>query len=289
MFAAFIELSCSSPPTILCTSSIASMMLPSDLHSSIIPLILDSNWPLNCVPATREVISTRYTSLFISLPGTSPFAIAIASAFTIAVLPTPGSPIKAGLFLLLLFRICIILWSSFSLPITLSNLPFLALSVKFSPNVSKYLVFLFFFLFFSLSLLLFFSLFKLFELSSFLLLKGEILNILERLKKFPFFSLSPSSSSLWSFKASLIGKPSIPPILLNMSLNWFDISSISSSDMFEISFTILDKGSIPCFFAHSRHNPLTLPVDLPSLSKLFIKTTAIFFLHTEHSIKLISS
>ncbi|MNP10846.1 hypothetical protein D3C76_1030090 [compost metagenome] len=50
-------------------------------------------------------MSIKYNSLFINLLGTSPFAIAIARAFTIAVLPTPGSPIKAGLFLLLLFNI----------------------------------------------------------------------------------------------------------------------------------------------------------------------------------------
>lgn len=52
---------------------------------------------------------------------------------TIAVLPTPGSPIKTGLFLVLLERILIVLLISSSLPITGSNLCFLASSTKFVP------------------------------------------------------------------------------------------------------------------------------------------------------------
>jgi hypothetical protein len=64
--------------------------------------------------------------LFKSLAGTFWFAILIAKPWAIAVLPTPGSPIKHGLFFERLFKICIILCISLSLPITISNSLFLA-------------------------------------------------------------------------------------------------------------------------------------------------------------------
>ena len=130
MFAAFIVPSASPVPTRLCTSSIKRMILPSALTSSIRPLILDSNCPLNCVPATSAVRSSKCISLFASLAGTSPAAILSASPSAIAVLPTPGSPIRQGLFFVLRQRICSVLAISLSLPIMLSSLPSLALSVR---------------------------------------------------------------------------------------------------------------------------------------------------------------
>ena len=72
----------------------------------------------------------------------------MANPCAIAVFPTPGSPIKQGLFLERLFNICVILSISFSLPITSSNKLFLALNVRFVPNVSKNF-FLLLFCFFS--------------------------------------------------------------------------------------------------------------------------------------------
>ena len=135
IFAAFIEWSASPAPIILCISSITSIIFPAVLHSSIIDFILASNCPLNCVPATIAVISNKNTSLVKSLAGTLPSAILKASPWAIAVLPTPGSPIKQGLFLVLLFNICITLAISFSLPITLSISLFLALLVKLVPYV----------------------------------------------------------------------------------------------------------------------------------------------------------
>ena len=51
------------------------------------------------------VISSKYTSLFKSFAGTFPSAILIAKPCAIAVLPTPGSPIRQGLFLERLFKI----------------------------------------------------------------------------------------------------------------------------------------------------------------------------------------
>ena len=60
-----------------------------------------SNSPLNLAPANKSAISNTSTRLFLSDSGTSPFTIRCAKPSTIAVLPTPGSPIKTGLFFVL--------------------------------------------------------------------------------------------------------------------------------------------------------------------------------------------
>lgn len=49
-------------------------------------------------------------------------------------LPTPGSPIKTGLFFVLRAKICKVLRISSCLPITGSNFPSLALAVRSIPN-----------------------------------------------------------------------------------------------------------------------------------------------------------
>ena len=147
ILAAFIEWSASPAPIILCISSITNIIFPSFLHSSIIDFILASNCPLNWVPAMTAVMSKRYTSLFKSLAGTFPLAILKAKPCAIAVFPTPGSPIRHGLFLERLFNICIILSISSSLPITLSIWLFFAFMVRFVPYVSNAFLFLFGFVF----------------------------------------------------------------------------------------------------------------------------------------------
>ena len=55
----------------------------------------------------------------------------MAKPSAMAVLPTPGSPTNIGLFLLLLDKICKVRLISSSRPITGSNLPCLAISIKF--------------------------------------------------------------------------------------------------------------------------------------------------------------
>ena len=55
--------------------------------------------------------------------GTSPASILMARPSTTAVFPTPGSPMRTGLFFVLLERICITCLISESLPITGSSLP----------------------------------------------------------------------------------------------------------------------------------------------------------------------
>ena len=69
-------------------------------------------------------------SLSFKFSGTSPLIIRCAIPSAIAVLPTPGSPMRIGLFFVLLVRICNTLLISSSLPITGSNFPVSALSFK---------------------------------------------------------------------------------------------------------------------------------------------------------------
>ena len=102
---------------------------------------LSSNSPLNFAPATRAPISRATSLTSLRLSGTSPLTIRCASPSTIAVLPTPGSPIRTGLFFVLLFKTCIILLTSSSRPITGSNFPFLALSVKSVEYFSRAFIF----------------------------------------------------------------------------------------------------------------------------------------------------
>ena len=74
-------------------------MLSDDLSSSITRLRRSSNWPRYIVPATSEPTSSCRTRLSSSGSGVSPLTMRCASPSTMAVLPTPGSPISAGLFL----------------------------------------------------------------------------------------------------------------------------------------------------------------------------------------------
>ena len=141
IFAAFIVPSLSPVPTSLCTSSMKSMMLPRFLISSTSDFTRLSNCPRNCVPATSDVRSSRYSSLPSRRNGTSPETSLCAIPSAIAVLPTPGSPIRQGLF----FERRDKIWStrsiSLSRPIIRSSFPAFALSVRFSQNVFKNLRF----------------------------------------------------------------------------------------------------------------------------------------------------
>ena len=103
-------------PTIVCNSSIKTIQLPAPFISSSTFFKRSSNSPRYLVPATSDPISRVTSRLFRKVSGTSPVIICWASLVTIADLPTPGSPIKAGLFLVLRLRIWMIRSHSFSLP-----------------------------------------------------------------------------------------------------------------------------------------------------------------------------
>ena len=59
----------------------------------------------------------------------------MARPSAMAVLPTPGSPTRMGLFLVRRLRICRVLRISSSRPITGSNFPCLAISLRFFANL----------------------------------------------------------------------------------------------------------------------------------------------------------
>ena len=67
--------------------------------SSMIFLRRSSNSPRYFVPATSEPMSSVSRRLPSSVSGTSPATMRWARPSTMAVLPTPGSPMRAGLFL----------------------------------------------------------------------------------------------------------------------------------------------------------------------------------------------
>ena len=89
-----------------------------------------SNSPLYFDFATRPDISSDTRRFPAMSSGTVPFTILCARPSTIAVFPTPGSPIRHGLFLPRLHKICITLNICLSLPMTGSNSPFSANSVR---------------------------------------------------------------------------------------------------------------------------------------------------------------
>ena len=106
-------------------------------NSFITAFMRSSNWPRYFVPATRDakskvtiLLSKRTLLTFFSM-------IFNARPSTMAVLPTPGSPIKTGLFFFLLDNTCATRSISFSLPMTGSSLPSLASFVRSLPKLSK--------------------------------------------------------------------------------------------------------------------------------------------------------
>ena len=89
-----------------------------------------SNSPRYLVPATSAARSSATMRLGFSTSGTSPATMRCARPSTTAVLPTPGSPISTGLFLVRRARICMTRRISTSRPITGSSLPRRASSVR---------------------------------------------------------------------------------------------------------------------------------------------------------------
>ena len=126
-FAASMAPSVFPAPTNVCISSTKSITSPNEADISLrMPFKRSSNSPLNFVPAIKAPISRAKSFLFFKLSGTSPFIILRAIPSAIAVLPTPGSPIKTGLFLVRRLKTCIERRISSSRPMIGSILPSLA-------------------------------------------------------------------------------------------------------------------------------------------------------------------
>ena len=96
-----------------------------------------SNSPRYFEPASRAPMSSAITRRSRRLSGTSPATIRCARPSTIAVLPTPGSPIRTGLFLVRRESTWITRRISSSRPITGSSLPCSASAVRSRPNFSS--------------------------------------------------------------------------------------------------------------------------------------------------------
>ena len=121
---ASIEPSVLPAPTIVCNSSIKRIICPSDFLTSFSTAFRrSSNSPRYLAPAISAPISKENTVLSFRFSGTSLRTIRCASPSTMAVLPTPGSPIRTGLFFVLRDKTRIISRISSSRPITGSCFP----------------------------------------------------------------------------------------------------------------------------------------------------------------------
>ncbi len=125
-------------PTIVCSSSMNRITVPSASATSFrTALSRSSNSPRYFAPAISAPMSSAITRRSRRPSGTSPETIRWASPSTIAVLPTPGSPISTGLFFVRRERTWITRRISSSRPITGSSLPSCAAFVRSRPNFSS--------------------------------------------------------------------------------------------------------------------------------------------------------
>ena len=138
MLPASIAPSAAPAPTMVCSSSMKVTTSPSASEISFsTALRRSSNSPRYFAPATIEPRSSATSRRFFRFSGTSPSTIRRASPSTIAVLPTPGSPINTGLFLVRRDRTWITRRISSSRPMTGSSLPLRASSVRSRPYFSS--------------------------------------------------------------------------------------------------------------------------------------------------------
>ena len=125
-------------PTTVCSSSIKRTIFPSECTTSRrTARRRSSNAPRYLAPATKLPMSREIRVRPLRDSGTSPLTMRWASPSAIAVLPTPGSPISTGLFLVRRESTCTTRRISSSRPITGSNLPSLASSVRSRPYFSR--------------------------------------------------------------------------------------------------------------------------------------------------------
>ena len=134
MLPASIEPSALPAPTMVCSSSMKRMISPCESVTSLMNAFsLSSNSPRNFAPATIAEMSIAISRLFFSDSGTSPATMRRARPSTIAVLPTPGSPMSTGLFFVRRESTCIVRRISSSRPMTGSIFPLRAASVRSRP------------------------------------------------------------------------------------------------------------------------------------------------------------
>ena len=112
------------------------MMLGLALSSLMMFFMRSSNCPRYFVPATMVDMSSATMRLSNSVRDTFLSTILSARPSTIALLPTPGSPMSTGLFFLRRASICAMRSISFARPTTGSSFPSRAAIVISVPNES---------------------------------------------------------------------------------------------------------------------------------------------------------
>ena len=105
--------------------------------SAMMPLSLSSNSPRYFAPAIMEGISTVTMRLPFKVSGTLPSAMRWQRPSTTAVLPTPGSPMRQGLFFPRRDRMRMTRSVSFSRPMMGSSLPPSAMAVRSRPYFDR--------------------------------------------------------------------------------------------------------------------------------------------------------
>ena len=139
MFPASDEPSVLPAPTMVCISSMKRIIFPSDSFIFFSTAFSrSSNWPRYMAPAMSAVMSRENTVRSFRPSGTSPRFIRWASPSTMAVLPTPGSPMSTGLFLVFRERMRMTARISVSRPMTGSSLPDRASAVRSVPYFSRH-------------------------------------------------------------------------------------------------------------------------------------------------------
>ena len=113
-------------PITVCISSINNTASGCSSNSVITDFRRSSKSPRYLVPANKDPMSSEYIVVSVNISGVSPEIIFTANPSAIAVLPTPGSPTKIGLFFRLRHKICIHLSTSWPRPIKGSIFPSLA-------------------------------------------------------------------------------------------------------------------------------------------------------------------
>ena len=138
MFPASMAPSAAPAPTMVCSSSMnVTISPPLSVISFSTAFRRSSNSPRYFAPATIAPRSSAMRRLCFKESGTSPSTIRWASPSTMAVLPTPGSPIRTGLFFVRRDSTWIVRRTSSSRPITGSSLPRRACSVRSRPYFSS--------------------------------------------------------------------------------------------------------------------------------------------------------
>ena len=141
-FAASIEPSARPAPIRLCSSSMNRTICPSANSISLSTAFSrSSNSPRYFDPATNAPRSSASSCLPFNASGTSPLTMRSARPSTMAVLPTPGSPISTGLFLVRRASTWMVRRISSSRPMTGSSFPSRAnavMSRAYFFNASKF-------------------------------------------------------------------------------------------------------------------------------------------------------